>query len=163
MLANYVCKLNKVIYGLKQAPKAWNNILNEALTSWGFKNARSHISLFILRNGSALVLLLVYVDDVIVTRNDTTLINKLIKVLDNWFALKDLGTLNHFLGVHIHYLESGVILNQEKYADDLLNKLGLNDLKVAPSPSVMNRQLSLNDGLPMEDPFVYRSTMHCNT
>ncbi|TYJ96957.1 putative mitochondrial protein [Cucumis melo var. makuwa] len=74
---NYVCKLDKAIYGLKQSPRAWNETLSKKLFSWGFENSKSNSSLFILRCRSSIILLLVYVDDVVVTGNDTKLIDEL--------------------------------------------------------------------------------------
>ncbi|KAL0561727.1 hypothetical protein IC582_002168 [Cucumis melo] len=156
---NYVCKLNKAIYGLKQAPCTWNATLSKELLKWGFINSRSDSSLFIFRRNNSVVLLLVYVDDIIVTGNDSVLISTLIKSLDKQFALKDLGRLTYFLGFQVNYLESGFILNQEKYISDLLHKLQLSDLKPTPSPSVVGKNLSAFGGTPLEDPFVYRSTI----
>ncbi|KAA0026101.1 putative mitochondrial protein [Cucumis melo var. makuwa] len=155
----YVCKLNKAIYGLKQAPCAWNATLSKELLKWSFINSRSDSSLFIFRRNNSVVLLLVYVDDIIVTSNDSVLISTLIKSLDKQFALKDLGRLTYFLGFQVNYLKSGFILNQEKYISDLLHKLQLSDLKPAPSPSVVGKNLSAFGGTPLEDPFVYRSTI----
>ncbi|XP_038874303.1 uncharacterized mitochondrial protein AtMg00810-like [Benincasa hispida] len=100
---------------------------------------------------------IVYVDDMIVIGNDKSLESDLVKVLDRQFALKDLGILNYFLGVQIHYFNGGVIINQEKYVDDLLHRLGFHDLKAAPTPSIVGRQLSLNYGTPLRDLFTYRS------
>lgn len=91
---NYVCKLDKAIYGLKQPPRVWSNTLCAVLVGWGFKNSKSDTSLFIFHSGSSAILLLVYVDDVIITGNDSTLISCLIVSLDIKFALKDLGDLN---------------------------------------------------------------------
>lgn len=81
----------------------------------------------------------------------------LIQKLDKTFALKDLGRLHYFLGIQIHYLESGFILNQAKYVDDLLHKLKLSDVKPIASPSVQGKLLSKTDGNPLDDLFIYRS------
>ncbi|KAL0539470.1 hypothetical protein IC582_023682 [Cucumis melo] len=156
---NYACKLNKAIYGLKQAPREWNATLSKEHLKWGFINSRSNFSLFIFRRNNYVVLLLVYVDDIIVTGNDSVLISTLIKSLDKQFALKDLGRLTYFLGFQVNYLESGFILNQGKYISDLLHKLQLSDLKPAPSPSVVGKNLFAFGGTPLEDPFVYRNTI----
>lgn len=128
----YVCKLHKAIYGLKQAPRTWNNTLKTTLLHWGFRNSRSDSSLFIYHHGTYILLLLVYVDDVILTGNDSQLINHLIKSLDSKFALKELGALRYFLGIDVHYL---------------------------PSPSTVGRHLSLHDWTPMTNPYLYRSTI----
>ncbi|KAL0551843.1 hypothetical protein IC582_010932 [Cucumis melo] len=142
---NYVCKLDKAIYGLKQSPRAWNETLSKKLFSWGFENSKSNSSLFILRCRSSIILLLVYVDDVVVTGNDTKLIDELVRSLDKQFSLKDLGILTYFLGFQIHYFDSGFVLNQEKYVDDLLQKLQFQDLKPTHSPSVAGKHLSLSE------------------
>ncbi|TYJ96768.1 putative mitochondrial protein [Cucumis melo var. makuwa] len=157
-LPGYICKLNKAIYGLKQALRAWNAALSQALLKWGFVNSRSDSSLFIFRHQTSVILLLVYVDDVILTGNNNSLIQDFITSLDKQFALKDFGC-PYFLGFQVNYLDSGFVLNQEKYITDLLLKLQLNDLKPTPSPSVVGKQLSALDGIPLTDPFIYRSTI----
>lgn len=94
-----------------------------------------------------------------VTGSDVKLINRLVAALDKNFALKDLGLLNYFLGIQVHYLPSGILLNQQKYVDDLLSKLQVGDMKPAPSPSALGQKLSLLSGSPLEDPFMYRSVI----
>lgn len=70
-LSSYVCKLNKSLYELKQAPRTWFDCLYHALIKLGFRNSKADHSLFILHHESSIVLLLVYVDDVIVIGNNT--------------------------------------------------------------------------------------------
>lgn len=91
------------------------------------------------------------------TRNDPSLIRDLIASLEKRFALKGLGTLSYFLGFQVNYFEFGFILNQEKYVIDLLHKLQFDDLKSAPSLSIVGKHLSAYEGTPLEDPFTYRS------
>lgn len=65
---SHVCKLVKAIYGLKQAPRAWFERLRFTLNQWGFMNSKSDTSLFFLRTCSVTMFILVYVDDILVTR-----------------------------------------------------------------------------------------------
>ena len=65
----YVCKLKKALYGLKQAPQAWYEKIGEFLVQSGFKVAPSDSTLFVKEKESRLVIVLVYVDDLIITGN----------------------------------------------------------------------------------------------
>jgi len=67
---NYVCKLNKAIYGLKQAPCAWYTELTNFLISVGFRKTHSDHSLFTLHSHNTVIFLLVYVDDIVITGNN---------------------------------------------------------------------------------------------
>lgn len=60
------------------------------------------------------------------------------------------------MGFQIHYLESGFLVNQAKYVEDLLFKLNMTDVKVIASPYVKGRTLSKRYGKPLLDPVVYR-------
>ncbi|KAK0593680.1 hypothetical protein LWI29_016926 [Acer saccharum] len=64
---HHVCKLQKAIYGLRQAPRAWYNELRSFLLATGFVNSQCDTSLFILRRSGHTLYLLVYVDDIIIT------------------------------------------------------------------------------------------------
>lgn len=83
----------------------------------------------------------------------------LITTFDAKFVLTDLGPLQYFLGFQIHYLESRFIMNQGKYVKDLLHKLHLTNLKPTLSPSVLDKHLSITDGKPLADPFIYQSSI----
>lgn len=65
--------------------------------------------------------MLVYVDDVIIADNGTSLVQSLFNSLDKQFVLKGLENLNYFLSFQVHHLHYGFILNQEKYVDNLLH------------------------------------------
>lgn len=114
-----VCKLHKALYGLKQAPRAWFDRLSLFLQSLGFIKAKSDPSLLIYNNNDISCYMLVYVDDIVITGNSSTFIDKLIQTLDQQFSLKDLGLLNYFLGVEVSRLPcGGLFLSQQKYILD---------------------------------------------
>jgi len=94
----HVCRLNKSLYGLKQAPRAWYSKLRVALQSWDFVRSVLDASLFIKRTTSYVLFVLVYVDDILLTRSDPTTLSYCIHDLDTHFALKTLGSVNYFLG-----------------------------------------------------------------
>jgi hypothetical protein len=99
--SNMVCKLDKKIYGLKQAPKAWYSELSTKLIALGFEPSRSDMSLFKYNKGSVTIYMLIYVDDIIVTISSSDAVTALMHDLKKEFALKDLGDLHFFLGIEV--------------------------------------------------------------
>ncbi len=84
---DYVCKLHKPIYGLRQAPRAWYNELRTFLVSEGF--SISHSSLFILHSPSSVIYIVVYVDDIIITGSAAAAeVNAFISTLAKRFSIK---------------------------------------------------------------------------
>jgi histone deacetylase 1/2 len=98
---NYVCKLDKVIYGLKQALCAWYARLCGKLESLGFVPSKVVTSLFYYSNGKHTMFVLVYVDDIIVASSSQEATRDLLLDLQEDFALKDLGDLHYFSGIEI--------------------------------------------------------------
>ncbi|XP_075099266.1 uncharacterized protein LOC142176097 [Nicotiana tabacum] len=94
-----VCKLQKSLYGLKQAPRQWNLKLTEALLDMNFSQSHYDYSLFTKRIGVYLVVILLYVDDLLVTGSNLFLIQQVRKDLQEKFKMKDLGELKYFLGI----------------------------------------------------------------
>lgn len=110
---NHVCKLKKAIYGLKQAPRAWYNELRQFLLDSHFTNSVADTYLFIYIENGVTILVLVYVDDIIVTGNQTPAVNDFISVLARRFSVKDLGALHYFLVLFIIFWVSRSFHNQQ--------------------------------------------------
>lgn len=91
---NYICKLNKAIYGLRQAPRVWYKEFLNFLITIGFTKSKSDESLFILHAAEVTVYILVYVDDIIITGSTSSIVRQIIDKLSVRFSLKDLGVLN---------------------------------------------------------------------
>lgn len=83
---HHVCKLNKALYGLKQAPRAWYDVLSKSLLKQGFHNSLADSSLFVLAQDIDLIYVLVYVDDILITGNNSQLVHKIIQGLGTEFA-----------------------------------------------------------------------------
>jgi hypothetical protein len=127
---NRVCKLNKSLYGLKQASWQWFSKFSTTLIQHGFVQSKADCSLF----SSSFIALIVYVDDIVLASNDSTLIDEFIVFLDTRFKLKDLGLLKFFLGLEIAGSSRGIALCQRKFALDILDDFGQLAAKPAKFP-----------------------------
>lgn len=94
-----VCKLKKALYGLKQAPCARFLKLINYLQQCGFFNTKSDTSLFGLVEEVDITILLVYVNDIIITGNNQLKVKHVIASLHDKLALKDTRLLHYFLGI----------------------------------------------------------------
>ncbi|CAM8882756.1 unnamed protein product [Rhodiola kirilowii] len=152
----HVCLLKKAIYGLKQAPRAWFQRFSSFLLKLGFSCSRADTSLFIFHQQSNLIYLLIYVDDIIVTGNNSSLIDGFTRKLHSEFAIKDLGSLSYFLGLEASTTHNGLFLSQLKYARDILTRAQLLDSKPVHTLMVVSQYLTV-DGSPFSYPTLYRS------
>ncbi|KAF5477622.1 hypothetical protein F2P56_004242 [Juglans regia] len=149
--SHHVCKLNKALYGLKQAPRAWFEQFNTFLLHFGFSYSRADTSLFVYSSNHDLIYLLLYVDDISITGNNSSLLHIFIKKLHSKFATKDLGSLSYFLDLEVTPSNDGLFLSQTKYARDILSRAQLLDSKPIDTPMVVSHHMSL-EGEPFSDP-----------
>ncbi|GKB90587.1 retrovirus-related pol polyprotein from transposon TNT 1-94 [Tanacetum coccineum] len=151
-----VCKLNRSLYGLKQASRQWNHELTKFLTSLGYEQSKHDYSLFVKNNKASFTTTLVYVDDVLITGNSEEEIINLKQALDKKFTIKHLGLAKYFLGTELCCTPTGTHLNQRKHIVDLLSDVGLTTAKPAEFPLPTELKLSLDKGTPLKDPSSYR-------
>lgn len=110
-----VCRLQKALYGLRQASRQWHHKLYVTLVASGFKHSNADYSLYSQVNNGAITLVLIYVDDILIASNCQGSINELKGMLANYFNIKDLGPVNYFLGLEIDRSASGYFISQRKY------------------------------------------------
>ncbi|KAG5547345.1 hypothetical protein RHGRI_013130 [Rhododendron griersonianum] len=158
---NKVCKLNRALYGLKQAPRAWFAKFSTTIQNFGFFSSQYDSALFIRKSASGIIFLLLYVDDMIITGDDTIGISDLKAFLNKQFQMKDLGTVSYFLGLEISSTSDGYYLTQAKYASDLLTRAGITDSKTASTPLEPTTRLTPLDGTPLPDATLYRQLVGC--
>ncbi|KAK1698636.1 hypothetical protein QYE76_015333 [Lolium multiflorum] len=146
-----VCKLDKALYCLKQAPRAWYYRLSSKLQSLGFSASKADTSLFFYNKGGVSIFMLIYVDDIVVASSSEKVVGALLHDLGLDFALKDLGGLHYFLGIEVKKVHDGIILSQEKYANDLLRRVNMKMCKSVDTPLSVSEKLSplpASDGVP---------------
>lgn len=112
--SNLVCKLQKSLYGPKQASKQLNHKLTSTLLSYGFVTSISDPSLFILITPIAFTVLLVY-DDVLLAGTSLEVISYINSYLHKAFQIKDIGPLKYFLGLEVARSHQGIDVSQRKY------------------------------------------------
>ncbi|KAJ1686058.1 hypothetical protein LUZ63_017448 [Rhynchospora breviuscula] len=154
---NHVCLLSKSLYGLKQSPRAWFHKLCSTLLDIGFCESQYDPSLFISHHDNQLTIILVYVDDILITGSSSILISKYINHLHDKFALKDLGLVHFFLGIEVSSCAAGLVLSQSKYIMDILSKANMTNARPCDTPMASGVQLSKNDGELFDNPKLYRS------
>ncbi|XP_019241462.1 PREDICTED: uncharacterized protein LOC109221428 [Nicotiana attenuata] len=154
--SHLVCKLNKSLYGLKQASRQWYDKLTEVLYSRGYVHSMHDYSLFYRKQNSSVVFVAVYVDDVLLTGTDSKEIDQLKVFLHDKFKIKDLGQLHYFLGLEILYKSDGIVVSQRKFVLDLLKDYECLHCPPLTSPLDPTIKLKAKQGTPLSDPTFYR-------
>jgi hypothetical protein len=124
----HVCKLKKALYGLKQAPRTWYGRIDSFLTSLGFTKSKVDSNLYFKVMNDESVILLLYVDDLFLTREEK-LITDCKKKLSTEFEMKDLGSMHYFLGLEVWQSLEKIFLNQGKYAVEILKRFDVLECK----------------------------------
>ena len=153
---NHVCKLKRSLYGLKQAPRIWFEKFKSTLLGFSYTQSKFDSSLFLKKTSTGIVVLLVYVDDILVTGSDIQAIDHLKNLLNSTFKMKDLGQLHYFLGLEVHYRPKGIFLNQQKYIQDLVELARLKGSNSVETPMEINVKYSREEGELLSDPTLYR-------
>lgn len=99
---------------------------------------------------------MVYVDDIVITGSNSTLLDQLKTHLSESFHTKDLGSLTYFLGLEVHRGPSGISLNQHKYASDLVATAGLQEAPFVDTPMELHVKLRKEKGDLLADPSLYQ-------
>uniref|UniRef100_A0A2N9I2F7 Integrase catalytic domain-containing protein n=1 Tax=Fagus sylvatica TaxID=28930 RepID=A0A2N9I2F7_FAGSY len=146
-----MCRLRRVLYGLKQAPRAWFAKFSSTISQHGFSASSYDSALFFRRSDHGITLLLLYVDDMIITGDDVQGIQDLKRFLGQHFEMKDLGPLSYFLGLEVSSSSDGYYLTQAKYTSDLISRAGITDSKIVDTPIEYNNRLNTHDGEPLPD------------
>lgn len=143
---NVVCKLKKSLYGLKQSSRQWFARLTIELIYKGYTQSKNDYSLFIKKDHKYFTIVAVYVDDIIVTGDNISVMKSLKAHLHRIFSIKDLGELNYFLGCEV--------------TTDLLKSSKIHTFKRVAIPLPLNLKLYSNDSPLIKDQIHYSSLIH---
>ena len=146
---NHVYKLDKALYGLHQAPRAWYATLTKHLLEHGYSRDTIDQTLFIKHVGNDQILVQIYVDDIIFGSTCPKLCKDFEGMMKKRFEMSSLGEMTMFLGLQVKQNSTGILLHQAKYVEDILEKFGFHDTKSASTPMAERPLLTPNpDGEP---------------
>jgi len=120
-----VCRLNRAIYGLKQAGCQWYKQINKTLKSIGLTPTKSDPCVFIDNTDNTPIIVLIYVDDILIASNNSGRVNTIKTELAKRFKIKDLGGAKYCLGIEILQNNDGIKLSQTGYIKEILNRFGI--------------------------------------
>nr|GEX75231.1 retrovirus-related Pol polyprotein from transposon TNT 1-94 [Tanacetum cinerariifolium] len=129
-----VYKVEKALYGLHQAPRAWYETLSTYLLDNGFHKGQIDKTLFIKRVKGDILLIQVYVDDIIFRSTRMEMCTEFEKIMHKNFQMSSMGELTLFLGLQVTQKDDGIFISQDKYMDQILKKLGFSTMKTASTP-----------------------------
>ncbi|CAI7853277.1 unnamed protein product [Closterium sp. NIES-54] len=126
-----VWKLKRTLYSLKQSPRGWYKRIDDFLLQHGFARSECDSALYVLKEGEEQLVLLLYVDDLLLFSDSKDLIREVKQRLGAEFAMRDLGPVTYYLGMHVDRdRANGTIrLHQEKYVKGVLESFGMGNSK----------------------------------
>ena len=139
-----VCRLVKFLYGLKQSPRAWFEKFGKVVRRFGYNQSQGDHTLFFKHSsGGKKAILIVYVDDIIMTGDDIEEMGRLKQLFAQEFEVQDLGDLKYFLGMEFARSKRGIFFFffQRKYILDLLGETGMTGCRAAETPIEPNLKL----------------------
>ena len=152
-----VLKLRKALYGLKQAPRAWYSRIEAYFVKEGFDKCPSEHTLFTKCAAEGKVLIVsIYVDELIFTGNNESLINEFKASMKREFEMTNLGRMKFFLGVEILQTSGGIFITQRKYAQEVLKRFGMENSNSTKTPMVPGFKLTKDEGGTRTDPTQYK-------
>ena len=151
-----VYRLRKALYGLKQAPRAWNQKIDSFFYSKGSRRSLADPNLYIYRSSGIVTLVVLYVDDLIITGGDADNVAATKAALRSAFEMTDLGLLHFFLGLEVCQTQRGTFISQQRYVSELLEAFGMENARSITSPMDPNSKMSVFDSSAPADATQYR-------
>ena len=149
--------MKKALYGLKQAPQAWFSKIESYFINEGFERCLSDPTLFTKKSeyGGILIVSL-YVDDLIFIGNNEQMFAQFKNSMKEEFDMSDLGCMKYFLGVEVMQSSVGVFISQRKYANEILERFGMEHCKPVKNPIVPGNRLAKGEGGTKIDSTTYK-------
>ncbi|GJT90059.1 putative ribonuclease H-like domain-containing protein [Tanacetum coccineum] len=151
-----VYKVEKALYGLHQAPRAWYETLSTYLLDNEFQRGKIDKTLFIKRYKGDILLVQVYVDDIIFGSTKKELCLAFEKLMHEKFQMSSIGELTFFLGLQVKQKKDGIFISQDKYVDEILKKFRFTEVKTASTPMETQKPLLKDEDGEEVDVHMYR-------
>nr|GEU32939.1 hypothetical protein [Tanacetum cinerariifolium] len=145
---NRVCKLKRSIYGLKKATRQWNKRFDDEIKKFSFTQNRDEPCVYLKASGSNVTFLILYVDDILIMRNNIPMLQDGKSYLGRCFAIKDLGEAAYILGIKIYRDRSRRLIGlcQSAYIEKILKRFYMENSKHGSIPMQEKLRLSKSQG-----------------
>ncbi|GJY47218.1 putative ribonuclease H-like domain-containing protein [Tanacetum coccineum] len=154
---NKVYKVEKALYGLHQAPRAWYKTLSTYLLESRFRRGTIDKTVFIKKDRGDILLVQVYVDDIIFGSTRKSLCIEFEQMMHNRFQMSLTGELTFFLGMQVQQKKDGIFISQDKYVADIFKKFDFVTVKTTSTPIETNKALIKDEKAENVDVHLYRS------
>nr|GEW61533.1 retrovirus-related Pol polyprotein from transposon TNT 1-94 [Tanacetum cinerariifolium] len=154
---SHVYKLNKALYSLKQAPRAWYDELSTFLLQNRFSKGTIDLTLFTRRFNDDILVVQVYLDDIIFGSTDPRYDTLFSDLMKSRFEMSMMGEMTFFLGLQVNQSPSGIFINQSKYVHEILKKYGLNTSDIVGTLMDIKDKLDIDQIGTTVDATKYRS------
>ncbi|GJR06538.1 putative ribonuclease H-like domain-containing protein [Tanacetum coccineum] len=152
-----VYKVEKALYGIHQAPRAWYETLSTYLLDNGFHRGQIDKTLFIKILKGDILLVQVYVDDIIFGSTKKSLCDEFEQIMHNRFQISLMGELTFFLGLQVKQKEDRIFISQDKYVGEILKKFSFSSIRTTSTPMETNKALTKDEDGEDVDVHLYRS------
>ncbi|GJV47203.1 putative ribonuclease H-like domain-containing protein [Tanacetum coccineum] len=153
----YQMDVEKALYGLHEALRAWYETLSTYLLENGFQRGTIDKTLFIKKVKCDILLVQIYVDDIIFGSTKKELCTEFEKLMHKKFQTSSIGELTFFLGLQVIQKEDGIFISQDKYVDEILKKFGFLTVRMASTPMETSKPLLKDAEAKDVDVYLYRS------
>jgi transposase InsO family protein len=155
-----VCRLNKSLYGLKQASRSWNEKFNNFLVQYGFSQSKADPCVYTIKTETELTIMAIWVDDGIVCSSLQSRLEDIVRYLENVFEMTH-GDVECFVGIQIRRNpERNLIhISQEKYIEKILKKFQMENCYPKTVPADPHARLSNNAERDPKDSFPFREAV----
>ncbi|GJY60052.1 putative ribonuclease H-like domain-containing protein [Tanacetum coccineum] len=152
-----VYKVEKALYGLPQAPRAWYETLSTYIIENGFRRGTIDKTLFIKKDKGDILLVQVYVDDIIFGSTKKSICDEFEGLMHKRFQMSSMGELTFFLGLQVQQKKDGIFISQDKYVVEILKKFNFTTVKTASTPMEPNKALVKDEEADSIDVHLYKS------
>ncbi|GJT00029.1 putative ribonuclease H-like domain-containing protein [Tanacetum coccineum] len=151
-----VYKVEKVLYGLHQAPRAWYETLSTYLLDNGYMRGTIDKTLFIKKDKHDILLVQVYMDDIIFGSTKKSWCTEFERMMHKRFQMSSMGALTFFLGLQVKQKSDGIFISQDKYVAEILKKFDFTSVKTSSTPMESNKPLVKDSEAEDVDVHLYR-------
>jgi hypothetical protein len=132
-----VCRLNKAVYGMKKAPRAWYSRIDTYLQQISFEKNEVDPNLYYIVVGDDPLILVLYVDDLFITGVERPIVGCKESPASD-FEMKDIDMMHYFLGLEVWQEPGHIFLGQGRYVVYILRRFQMEDCRPISTPMITN-------------------------